>query len=238
VLSETSAERSAALQRVDGEERNVYRLLDMIQTNILGVAGKKLEQETRLLVDEWKPIREDVRRYMEKGDSVTAIHITQHRGAQHVEDLDSKMQELTNYARAKASGFHQKARKSQVLLERMTVGIIAIAILFSVLITVVATRRVSLVHGTLRNQKQQLEKAIAEIKTLRGIIPVCANCRQIRDDAGVWQALEEYLDTYSDVSVTHGICPECLSELYPEIADEVSSRLESQEKEKLQDETR
>ncbi len=225
VLSETSSEREAALERVRQDEVEVYQQLDLIRDNILGNAGKELERETRLLVDEYKPIREDVRRFMEKGDSVTAIHITQHRGARHVVELDSKMAELSRYARTKATGFRQKARNSQVLLERVTIGIIAAAILFSVLITVVATRRVTFVHATLRNQKAELETALAEIKTLRGIIPVCANCRQIRDDAGVWQALEEYLDAHSDASVTHGICPECMAELYPEIADEVTSRL-------------
>lgn len=225
VLAETTGERETALERVRQDELEVYQQLDLIRDNILGSAGKELERETRLLVDEYKPIREDVQRFMEKGDSVTAIHITQHRGARHVAELDSKMAELTRYARTKATGFRQKALSSQVLLERVTIGIITAAILFSVAITVVATRRVTFVHATLRNQKAELEKALAEIKTLRGIIPVCANCRQIRDDAGVWQALEEYLDTHLDASVTHGICPECMAELYPEIADEVKNRL-------------
>ncbi len=56
----------------------------------------------------------------------------------------------------------------------------------------------------------QLQEALAEIKALRGLIPICAWCKKIRDDQGYWQQLEEYLLARSDVAFTHCICPECL----------------------------
>lgn len=62
----------------------------------------------------------------------------------------------------------------------------------------------------------QLQEALAEIKTLRGLIPICAWCKKIRDDQGYWQQLEEYLVARSDVAFTHCICPECLAQAQAE----------------------
>ncbi len=56
----------------------------------------------------------------------------------------------------------------------------------------------------------ELEQALAEIRTLRGLIPVCAWCKKIRNDQGFWQGLEEYLHAHTEAEFTHGLCPECL----------------------------
>lgn len=60
----------------------------------------------------------------------------------------------------------------------------------------------------------ELQSAFAEIKTLKGIVPICSNCKKIRDDAGYWNNLESYIQKHSDASFSHGICPECSDELY------------------------
>jgi HAMP domain-containing protein len=60
-------------------------------------------------------------------------------------------------------------------------------------------------HGRVR----ALEEALGQVKTLRGLLPMCAWCRKIRSDANYWQALESYVTEHADVSFTHGICPEC-----------------------------
>jgi len=60
----------------------------------------------------------------------------------------------------------------------------------------------------------QLQEALASIKTLRGLVPICANCKKIRDDMGYWQQLEEYISQHSEAQFTHGICPECMAKLY------------------------
>ena len=64
----------------------------------------------------------------------------------------------------------------------------------------------------------ELREALAEVKTLSGFIPICASCKNIRDDAGYWQQIEQYLGKHSDLEFTHGICPACLEKLYPEFA--------------------
>lgn len=61
----------------------------------------------------------------------------------------------------------------------------------------------------------ELQKALAEVKTLRGFIPICSNCKKIRDDEGYWQMVEQYIQKRSDAQFSHGICPECAHELYP-----------------------
>jgi len=60
----------------------------------------------------------------------------------------------------------------------------------------------------------QLENALNEIKTLRGIVPICSHCKKIRDDRGYWNILESYIQKHSDASFSHGMCPECSDELY------------------------
>lgn len=63
-----------------------------------------------------------------------------------------------------------------------------------------------------------LNTVLREIKTLRGIIPICANCKKIRNDEGVWRQLESYIEEHSEVEFfSHGICPECTKKLYPEV---------------------
>lgn len=62
----------------------------------------------------------------------------------------------------------------------------------------------------------ELNAAMEEIKTLRGILPICMYCKHIRNDAGAWEQIEKYISQHSDVQFTHGICPKCLRDHYPE----------------------
>ena len=70
----------------------------------------------------------------------------------------------------------------------------------------------------LQKEKQKviedLEIALDEIKTLKGIVPICANCKKIRDDKGYWNNLESYIEKHSDASFSHGMCPQCIEALY------------------------
>ncbi|MBN2035947.1 MAG: GAF domain-containing protein [Chitinispirillaceae bacterium] len=78
----------------------------------------------------------------------------------------------------------------------------------------------------LLNEKTvSLERALSEVRTLRGLLPICAHCKSIRSDEGLWTKVESYLSRHTDVEFTHGLCPDCLRELYPNIADEVIDEL-------------
>ncbi|MCD4692088.1 MAG: PAS domain S-box protein [Calditrichales bacterium] len=62
----------------------------------------------------------------------------------------------------------------------------------------------------------ELQNALAKVKTLRGLIPICASCKKVRDDEGYWHQVETYVHEHSEAEFTHGLCPECAKKLYPE----------------------
>jgi hypothetical protein len=68
---------------------------------------------------------------------------------------------------------------------------------------------------TLRREKDRLEQALSQIRTLKGLLPICANCKKIRDDKGYWNQIETYIHAHSEAKFSHGICPECMNKLYP-----------------------
>ena len=64
---------------------------------------------------------------------------------------------------------------------------------------------------------QELERALREVKVLRGFIPICAKCKRVRTDTGDWQRLEEYIQDHSEAEFSHGICQVCMREVYPDV---------------------
>jgi uncharacterized PurR-regulated membrane protein YhhQ (DUF165 family) len=62
---------------------------------------------------------------------------------------------------------------------------------------------------------EALKQALSEVKTLRGLLPICASCKKIRDDKGGWTQMEAYVRAHSQAEFSHGICPECAERLYP-----------------------
>lgn len=70
---------------------------------------------------------------------------------------------------------------------------------------------------TLAEQTRGLREALARVKTLGGLIPICAGCKKIRDDKGYWNQIESYISQHSDALFSHGYCPDCLAEAYAEI---------------------
>ena len=61
-----------------------------------------------------------------------------------------------------------------------------------------------------------LVKALNEIKSLRGIVPICMDCKQIRNDGGYWQRVEQYIEEHSEAKFSHGLCDNCLEKRYAE----------------------
>jgi len=68
---------------------------------------------------------------------------------------------------------------------------------------------------------EELYRSIDEIKTLRGMLPICASCKKIRNDLGAWEVIESYIEEHSEAEFSHGICPDCVRKLYPEHADKI-----------------
>jgi hypothetical protein len=71
-----------------------------------------------------------------------------------------------------------------------------------------------------RRLTDDLQDALAKIKRLRGLLPICASCKKIRDDKGYWNQLETYIQDHSEAEFSHGFCPECMKKLYGVSLDE------------------
>jgi len=90
-------------------------------------------------------------------------------------------------------------------------------------------QRVVELQSALEDRIQELQDALEQIKTLKGLIPMCASCKKIRDDEGYWQQVETYIMERSEVEFSHGLCPDCLKKHYPEYY-EIKAKKESENK--------
>jgi hypothetical protein len=69
----------------------------------------------------------------------------------------------------------------------------------------------------LTKNNRRLQEALDNIKTLKGLVPICSSCKKIRNDGGYWQQVEEYVAEHTEADFSHGLCDECAHKLYPEI---------------------
>jgi len=69
----------------------------------------------------------------------------------------------------------------------------------------------------LQERNQELQNALSEVKMLSGLLPICASCKDIRDDKGYWHRVEVYIRQHSEAEFSHGLCPECVKKLYPDL---------------------
>jgi ligand-binding sensor domain-containing protein len=76
--------------------------------------------------------------------------------------------------------------------------------------------------------QQRIQEAVAQIKVLSGLLPICAGCKNVRDDRGYWNRIEVYIRERSEAEFTHGLCPACLRKLYPEFAERVLAMAEEE----------
>jgi PAS domain S-box-containing protein len=78
---------------------------------------------------------------------------------------------------------------------------------------------------TQRKWLEEDKEALTRIKELKGLLPICAKCKKIRNDKGHWQILEGYISEHTDATLTHGMCPDCLKILYPNFAQDYREEL-------------
>lgn len=131
-------------------------------------------------------------------------------GSRHVEDVRNFNKKLTEKAlalRCSAYIAHQKAKL-------LTLTIFDINKSKRILKSEIEDRRI--MEKNLRDKTKQLEdknkeltKALNEVKTLSGLIPICSSCKKIRDDKGYWNQVEVYISKHTEANFTHGICPDC-----------------------------
>jgi len=71
--------------------------------------------------------------------------------------------------------------------------------------------------SVLEETNAKLSQALAKIQTLSGLLPICAGCKKIRDDSGLWSQVETYIAKHSEAKFTHGLCPDCARTFYPDV---------------------
>jgi len=79
----------------------------------------------------------------------------------------------------------------------------------------VSDRKNFIRHLREQQAREEAQRLLEEVHTLRGILPICSYCKQIRDDQGYWHEVEAYIEKHSGADFTHGICPGCLAEHFP-----------------------
>ena len=84
--------------------------------------------------------------------------------------------------------------------------------------------RLRRMHEQAAELERRVQEGIQHIQTLKGLLPICASCKKIRDDGGYWNQIESYVAAHSAAEFSHSICPDCLSKLYPEYAAEASKK--------------
>jgi len=88
--------------------------------------------------------------------------------------------------------------------------------LFAIWVTAFLGLQRKIAEANREKAVREREKALEDVRVLRGLLPICASCKRIRDDQGYWTQIEGYIKAHSEADFTHGICPECARKLYPE----------------------
>ncbi len=117
------------------------------------------------------------------------------------------------------AAYEARQREQQIALlneerQRQRTTIAASVLVVGVLVLLYVHRRRW--ESRYRQQAEELQRAVDTAKTLRGLLPICASCKKIRDDRGSWQPLESYISSRSDADFTHGYCPACAEQAISE----------------------
>jgi ligand-binding sensor domain-containing protein len=92
--------------------------------------------------------------------------------------------------------------------------------------------RIQRLQANERKLQRRVNEALAEVKVLSGLLPICGGCKKIRDDKGYWNQIEGYIIKHADIQFSHSLCPDCMRRLYPDFADETLDEMEKSGTEK------
>jgi hypothetical protein len=107
-----------------------------------------------------------------------------------------------------------------LLISFVIVAVLALGVFLTSVVNFVKENRMVSERNRAQEERErlivELQDALAEVRTLSGLLPICASCKKIRDDQGYWNQIEDYVSSHSQATFSHGICPECAKKLYPE----------------------
>jgi cell division protein FtsB len=208
IAADAPVDIAVSLNIADEAESDVYQELYTIQANILGAEGQALAKQAWQLFSDWTLVRQEAIRLRKSGNKQAALLLVQGKGAAHIEKLENKVLEITSYARNKATFFMEQSAASQSRFTNI-VRLAVAAVILSVLGAFFTVNRVLKANKVISDERSKLQKAMEEIKTLRGIVPVCSSCNKIRDDKGLWTHMEAYIREHTEADFSRGLCPDC-----------------------------
>lgn len=140
------------------------------------------------------------------------------RSLQHRFEMEAKQHEIDL--------LEQKSGNQRMMMFVMLIGTFAVLVVALVIYRSLKRTRAAKLRLVAINQDKQrliteLTEAMESIRTLGELLPVCSNCKSVRDDKGYWQAVDRYISAHTDTKISHGICPECIKKLYPQYADRI-----------------
>jgi hypothetical protein len=100
--------------------------------------------------------------------------------------------------------------------------ILTVSVVLMILLAIYAVKRwreLIEANRVIQQKNDDLQNAVQEIKQLKGILPICASCKKIRDDKGYWHQVEVYIGEHTAAEFSHGLCPDCVKKLHPGIAE-------------------
>jgi len=149
------------------------------------------------------------------GQTTVGLHMWERQ-----EDRLAVVEELSEKGRVRGREFPFRTRSGEVLTGLFSADIMYIDNEPFVLSSIsdIPARKI----GEIEREKliHELQEALATVKKLSGMLPICASCKKIRDDKGYWTQIEAYIRDHSEAEFSHGICPECMKKLYPEFCSE------------------
>lgn len=141
---------------------------------------------------------------------------------QREENRDALIRELPMHGSVRNVEVQFRTKSGEMRTGLVSAGIIMVNNEKSILSTIVDITERKRVEEERNELISELQSAISQIRTLSGLLPICASCKKIRNDKGYWQQIELYIREHSDAEFTHGLCPACARALYPEFADKLN----------------
>ena len=190
------------------------------------LTGAESEQEQRL-----QTLQAAVKAVFDYDDRVIALFARQGANAafkmeensESADTLDVAVNDLESFKNSEQKLLDERSATEQAEYHKAAYLLIAgsvIAALLLIFSNFIAGREMSRRRRVEKEQRElieRLEKALAEVKTLSGLIPICGWCKKVRNDTGYWQSVEQYVASHTDASFSHGMCPDCAAKFKEDI---------------------
>lgn len=190
------------------------------------IKSDKLTSEILLLISKIYKKRSDYKKSLDFYIMYTETreNLISEKGRNKIEELKisyeiDKMDNRIKYLE-KENNLKNKDILNQKKIQRLFILLTTLLLMIMILIYFAyktksgSNKKLLSLNSILEERTEKLEKALVEVKTLSGLLPVCSSCKKVRDKNDNWNPMEEYIKEYSEATITHSICPDCQRDLY------------------------